>query len=257
MEAGYIDLNCDMGEGYGPWSICDDEGIMPFIGSANIACGFHAGDPGTMHRTVMACIRNGVAIGAHPSYPDLAGFGRRQMDLDPQEVYDLTLYQLGALHAFIKASGTALHHVKPHGALYNHAARDPLTAQAIVNAVRYFDDRLVMYGPSDSELDRAAAAMGMSFRAEVFADRSYHPDGSLTPRSHRQALLPDVESCVKQVVQMVEEGTVTALDGSRIAIRAETVCIHGDGPMATDIARSLQKALAERGISLRAPAEKK
>lgn len=256
MEERFIDLNCDLGEGYGPWSIGDDEGIMPFISSANIACGFHAGDPGTMHRTVMACIRNGVAIGAHPSYPDLAGFGRRQMDLDSQEVYDLTLYQLGALHAFVKASGGALHHSKPHGALYNQAARDPLTAQAIVNAVRYFDDRLVVYGPAGSELERAAAAMGMAYRAEVFADRSYRPDGSLTPRSHKQALLPDVESCVNQVVQMMEEGTVTALDGSRIAIRAETVCIHGDGPMATDIARSVHKALLERRISLRPPTGK-
>lgn len=251
-----IDLNCDLGESYGPWALGDDEGIMPFISSANIACGFHAGDPGTIHGTVMKCLRHGVAIGAHPSYPDLSGFGRRRMDMDPQEVYDMVLYQLGAVAAFAKASGTFLRHVKPHGALYNHAAKDPLTAQAILNAVRYFDERLLLYGPAGSELEKAAQAFGIVFCSEAFADRGYEADGSLTPRSRRDALLPDVGSCVRQVMQLVEKGSVTALDGGVVSVRAETICIHGDGPMSVAIAKALREALTEKGFAIRSPAAK-
>jgi UPF0271 protein len=248
-----IDLNCDLGESYGAWALGDDEGIMPFISSANIACGFHAGDPGTIHRTVMRALRHSVAIGAHPSYPDLAGFGRRRMDMDPQEVYDTVLYQLGAVAAFAKASGTFMRHVKPHGALYNHAAKDTLTAQAILNAVKYFDDGLLFYGPAGSELEKAALAQGIFFCAEAFADRGYQCDGSLTPRSQKGALLADVDACVGQAMQMVEEGCVTAVDGSRVPIRADTICIHGDGPMSVGIAEALHKALESKGYTIRCP----
>ena len=246
-----IDLNCDMGESFGAWSMGDDEGIMPYISSANIACGFHAGDPGTIHKTVMSCLRHGVAIGAHPSYPDLVGFGRRRMELDPQEVYDTVLYQLGAVAAFAKSSGTFLRHVKPHGALYNHAAKDSLTAQAILNAVKYFDAQLLFFGPPGSELEKAAQGIGVVFCAEAFADRSYQSDGSLTPRSKMGAILPDVDSCVRQVMGMVEHGTVTALEGGTVSVRADTVCIHGDGPMSVAIAKSLHGALTAKGFSIR------
>ena len=251
-----IDLNCDLGESYGKWSLGDDEGILPYISSANIACGFHAGDPGTIHRTVMGCLRHSVAIGAHPSYPDLAGFGRRNMDLDPQEVYDTVLYQLGAVAAFAKAAGTFLRHVKPHGALYNHAAKDGLSAQAILNAVKYFDDGLLFYGPPYSELENAAHSIGITYCAEAFSDRGYRSDGSLTPRSEKGALLPDVDACVGQVLQMLEQGSVTAVDGGIVSIRADTVCIHGDGPMSVAIARRLREALVERGFSIRCPTGK-
>jgi UPF0271 protein len=248
-----IDLNCDLGESFGAWSMGDDEGIMPYISSANIACGFHAGDPGTIHKTVMRCLRHGVAVGAHPSYPDLAGFGRRRMDLDPNEVYDAVLYQLGAVAAFAKASGTFLRHVKPHGALYNHAAKDSLTAQAVLNAVKYFDAQLLFFGPPDSELEKAAHDYGIVFCAEAFADRGYQSDGSLTPRSRKGAMLPDVDSCVRQVMDMVERGSVNAVDGGRVSVRSDTVCIHGDGPMAVAIAKALHEALSAKGFFIRCP----
>jgi UPF0271 protein len=248
-----IDLNCDLGESFGAWSMGDDEGIMPYISSANIACGFHAGDPGTIHKTVMRCLRHGVSIGAHPSYPDLSGFGRRRMELDPQEVYDTVLYQLGAVAAFAKASGTFLRHVKPHGALYNQAAKDSLTAQAILNAVRYFDNQLLLYGPAGSELEKAADDIGIVFCSEAFADRGYQSDGSLTPRSQKGAMLADVESCVRQVLGMLEQGSVTSVDGARVSIRADTVCIHGDGPMSVTIAKALHGALIGKGFSIRHP----
>ena len=176
--------------------------------------------------------------------------------MDPQELYDIVLYQLGAVAAFAKAAGTFLRHVKPHGALYNHAAKDGLSAQAILNAVKYFDDALLFYGPPDSELEKAAQSIGLTYCAEAFADRGYMSDGSLVPRSEKGALLPDVDSCVRQVVRMLEEGRVASSDGDVVSIRTDTVCIHGDGPMSIDIARGLHETLIEKGFSIRCPSRK-
>ena len=184
-----IDLNADLGESFGAWRMGDDAGVMPWITSANIACGFHAGDPTTMRATIALCAQHGVAIGAHPSLPDLQGFGRREMKISPDEVYAQTLYQVGALHALTKAAGTQLHHVKPHGALYNMAARDAALAGAIARAVHEFDASLVLFGLAGSALPKAGTATGLRVAHEAFADRRYQADGSLTPRSQSGAVI--------------------------------------------------------------------
>ena len=249
-----IDINCDMGESYGTFPIGNDDALLALVSSANIACGFHGGDPGTMHRTVIAAKRQAVAIGAHPSYPDLQGFGRRDMSLSDQEVYDDMLYQLGALEAFTRSVGTKLHHVKPHGALYNRAAKDPALAAAICNAVFYFDRHLQVYGLPDSELEKAALNIGLSFCREAFADRAYREDGSLVPRSQAGAVFKDVAQAVQQVLQIVTMGKVTTAAGSMLPLRAETICIHGDGPLAAEMAAAIRQALTEKEILVQAPA---
>ena len=248
-----IDINCDMGESYGAGLIGNDAELMPLVSSANIACGFHGGDPGTLHRTILLAQKYHVAIGAHPSYPDLAGFGRREMQLNPQEIYDNVLYQLGALEAFTRAGGGKLHHVKPHGALYNHAAQDAEQAEAILHAVYYFDKTLMVYGPAGSELHIAALKIGLGFCREAFADRSYQPNGSLTPRSQPGALIKDVVLAVQQVVQIVETGTVTAQNGTIIPMQADTICIHGDGLYALEFTKAIRNTLTEKGIAIQAP----
>jgi UPF0271 protein len=245
-----IDLNCDMGEGYGAWPLGQDEALLDLVTSANIACGFHAGDPATMARTVRWAVAKGVALGAHPSLPDLQGFGRRAMAVSPAEVRDLVLYQLGALDAFARAAGGRLRHLKAHGALYNMAARDRALADAIAGAVRDFDPALVLVGLSGSEQIKAGQALGLACASEVFADRGYEPDGSLTPRGRPDAMIEDEDLAVARVLRMVREGRVASRTGADVPLQADTVCIHGDQPKALAFARRLREALAAAGVEV-------
>ena len=245
-----LDLNCDMGEGMGAWKMGDDAALLDYVSSANIACGYHAGDPGIIHRTVELAIDKGVAVGAHPSLPDLQGFGRRPMQVSPAEAYDMVLYQIGALGAFAVACGGKLAHVKPHGALYNMAAKDGKLARAIARAIQDFDPALVLFGLAGSELVRAGEQAGLKTANEVFADRTYQADGSLTPRSELGAMIADVKGSIAQVKRMVEEGKVRSVDGTDVAVRADTLCIHGDEPNAVEFARSIRRALTEAGVQV-------
>jgi len=247
-----IDLNCDMGESFGAWTMGRDEALLELVTSANIACGFHAGDPATMMRTVQCAAAKGVALGAHPSLPDLQGFGRRTMGITSKEARGLTLYQVGALEAFAKAAGSRLRHVKPHGALYNMAAKDRALADAIAGAVRDFEPALILVGLSGSELIRAGQEIGLRCASEVFADRGYEADGSLSPRSAPGAMITNEDVAVSRVLRMVLEGRVESRTGVDVALQAETVCIHGDQPKALAFARRLRKALEEAGVEVRA-----
>lgn len=248
-----MDLNCDLGESYGAYRMGQDDALMPLITSANIACGFHAGDPSVIRKTVALCIRHGVSIGAHPGLPDLQGFGRRQLRITSSEAYELTLYQLGALEAFLRPEGRRLHHVKPHGALYNMAAIDKELAVSIARAVRDFDSRLLLYGLSGSRLLEAGKEQGLITVSEVFADRKYAIDGTLVPRSEEGAVLESREAAVEQALDMALNGKVTAVDGARLQLAAQTVCIHGDHPNAAQFAWSLRQALEAAGIRIAAP----
>lgn len=245
-----IDLNCDMGESFGAWRMGDDAAILEHVTSANIACGFHAGDPGTMRATAKAALAKGVAIGAHPSFPDLQGFGRRPMTLRPDEVYDLCVYQIGALAAFARAAGGRLHHVKAHGALSNMAVREYALAEAITQAARDVDPDLISYAQAGTELVRAAERIGLPFASEVFADRSYQDDGQLTPRSRPGAMIENVEVSIAQVLRMVREGKVRSVSGADVAVRADTVCVHGDEPHALEFVRRLREALEREGVTV-------
>jgi len=246
-----IDLNCDMGESFGAWSMGQDAQVMPWITSANIACGFHAGDFSTMRGSVALAQQHGVAIGAHVSLPDLQGFGRREMRVSADEAHALTLYQLGALDAFARAAGTRLAHVKPHGALYNMAARDAALAGAIARAVHEFDASLVLFGLAGSALPKAGTATGLRVAHEAFADRRYQADGSLTPRSQSGAVIEDVDAAVAQAVHIVTMGKVDTRDGSTLELRADTICVHGDRPDAALFARRLSEALRSAGVQIR------
>ena len=247
-----IDLNCDMGESFGAWTMGRDAELMDFVSSVNIACGFHAGDPSVMRRTVETAAEKGVAVGAHPGYPDLQGFGRRAMTFSPQEVFDMVLYQAAALKGICEASGTRLHHVKPHGALYNTAAKDRGLANAIARAVKSLDSELILYGLSGSLLISEAETEGLRTASEVFADRTYQPDGSLTPRSRPDALIANAGEAAAQALQMVRENNVTATTGEKVPLRAETVCIHGDGVRAVEFARAIREKLLENNIEITA-----
>jgi len=247
-----IDLNADLGESFGAWRMGDDAGVMPWITSANIACGFHAGDPATMHATVTMCVEHGVAIGAHPSLPDLPGFGRREMKVTPNEVYAQMLYQVGALHAITRAAGTQLHHVKPHGALYNMAARDRALADAIANAARDFDHRLVLVGLAGSALVEAGRDAGLPVQREGFCDRRYNVDGSLTPRSEPGAVIEDIDETVAQAVSIATRGKALTVDGKTVRIDADTLCVHGDRPAAAMFAERLRCALESAGVRIAA-----
>ena len=249
-----IDLNCDMGESFGAWSMGADAAVLQYVSSANVACGFHAGDPMIMRRTVAGALERGVAVGAHPALQDLHGFGRRTMQVAPEEAYALVLYQVGALSGFCRALGGELSHVKPHGALYNMAAKDALLASAIARAVRDFDPRLILFGLADSELVRAGRKAELTTVNEVFADRTYQADGTLTPRSMPGAMISDLSAALAQVERMMRHGSVLALDGTEVAIEPDTVCIHGDEPDAAQFARELRALLAQLGIAVRAPA---
>lgn len=242
-----IDLNADLGEG----GTADAE-LMTLVSSVNIACGFHAGDTHTMLTSVRNAIKNGVAIGAHPSFPDRENFGRTAMDLPPETVYAQVLYQTGALDAIVRAEKGVLRHVKPHGMLYNQAAKDPALADAIARAVRDCNPALILVGLAGSELIRAGERLGLTTRQEVFADRGYQPDGSLVPRTQPGALITDEEQALAQTLEMVRSGRVTAIDGTSAAVKAETVCLHGDGEHALLFARRLRAAFAEQGICVSA-----
>ncbi|MDE2055052.1 MAG: LamB/YcsF family protein [Xanthomonadaceae bacterium] len=249
-----IDLNADLGESFGAWRMGDDAGVMPWITSANVACGFHAGDPSIMRATVALCLEHGVAIGAHTSLPDLQGFGRREMKILPNDVYAQTLYQLGALHAFVRAAGTHLHHVKPHGALYNMAARDRALAYAIAAAVRDFNPTLILVGLAGSALVDAGRAAGLRVQREGFCDRRYHADGSLTPRSEAGAVIEDVDAAVAQAVSIATTKETTASDGSKVRIEADSLCVHGDRANAAAFAERLHRALTDAGVRIVAAA---
>ena len=245
-----VDLNCDMGESFGRWALGADAEVMPHITSASIACGAHAGDPETMRRTLRLAREHGVAAGAHPGFADLAGFGRREIPVSPNEAADLVLVQIGGLDALARSEGMRLVHVKPHGALYNMAARTPALADAIAHAVAAFDPSLVLFCLAVSPMLAAAAGAGLAAAAEGFADRSYEPDGSLTPRSVRGSVIHDVDEVVRRAVRMVREAKVTARNGDEIDLRVDTICVHGDTPGAPALARALNAGLRAAGISI-------
>jgi 5-oxoprolinase (ATP-hydrolysing) subunit A len=245
-----VDLNCDLGESYGLFKIGNDEEILKQITSANIACGFHAGDHNVMMETVKMAKAHGVKIGAHPGFPDLHGFGRREMHLTQQEIYNLVVYQIGALEAFARACGAKVSHMKPHGALYNMAARDKLVAGAIAQAVLDVNPQLILFGLAGSLLVRTGVEKGLKVAHEVFADRNYQPDGTLTPRSQANAMIHDTEYAIERVIHMVKQGRVRAVDGSEIEMKADTVCVHGDEPQTLEFVVKLKKALQEEGISI-------
>ncbi len=246
----YIDLNCDLGESFGAWTMGNDAALMDLISSANIACGFHAGDASIIRQTAQLAIQKNVAIGAHPAFPDLQGFGRRNMQLSPQEVYDICVYQIGAMFGMVQALNGKLHHVKPHGALYNMAARDANLARAIAEATRDFNPNLILYGLSGSHLISEAEKIGLRTASEVFADRTYQNDGSLTPRTQPNAMITDTQTAVNQVIVMIEQQCVMSVDGVKIPLKADTVCIHGDGIHALAFAFSLKKELLLRNIKV-------
>jgi UPF0271 protein len=245
--AGCIDLNCDLGEG-----APHDAGLMPLVSSANIACGAHAGDEATMRRTIALALEHGVAIGAHPGYEDREHFGRIERNLPPSGVFQLVTTQIRTLQRLAAEQGAGLSHVKPHGALYNQASRDRALADAIAAAVRGIDPSLVLFGLAGGELLAAARAAGLPAASEVFADRTYRADGSLTPRSQPDALIHDEDAACRQVLRLVREGRVRATDGTDIVVEADTVCLHGDGPHAVPFARRLRQALQTAGIAVRA-----
>ncbi len=247
-----IDLNADVGESFGVWSLGQDPVLIPLVTSVNIACGFHAGDPGVMRETVALAVANHVAIGAHPGFADLAGFGRREMHIPAREVEDAVAYQIGALAGIAAAQGAVLRHVKPHGALYNMAARDPSLADAIARAVRAVDASLALFGLAGSALLEAGARAGLRTASEVFADRGYQADGRLTPRSTAGAVLDDPAAIAQRALRMVREGTVAAGDGTVVQVKADTICVHGDTPAAVDSARHIRRALADAGVTLTA-----
>ena len=247
-----VDLNCDLGESYGRYTLGLDEEVIPFISSANVACGLHAGDPGVMARTVALCAEAGVCIGAHPGFPDLQGFGRRNMDIAPAELGGMVLYQVGALYGFCRAAGVELHHVKPHGAMYNMAVKDEAMAAAICRAVKRFSPELAILAPGGSKLEEAAAECGLPFICEVFADRAYMADGSLVPRSRPGAVIEDEAEAIARVIRMVADGEVQTADGQVIAVKADSVCVHGDGAKALAFVQKIRAALQQAGVEIRA-----
>ena len=246
-----IDLNCDMGESFGAYTMGNDLAILDYVNSANIACGFHAGDPPTIHKTVKAALDKGVAVGAHPGLPDLQGFGRRNMAVSASEAYDMVIYQIGAVAAFAQAFGGRLAHVKAHGALYTMAAKDRRLADAIAKAVCDFDARLVLFALAGSAMLDAAEDIGLRAAAEVFADRTYQDDGSLTPRSQPHAMIEDEDTSIAQVKRMVTEGIVRSVNGKDVRVRADTLCVHGDQPHALAFAKRIRTELASAGVEVK------
>ncbi len=245
MGTKKIDINCDLGEGMG-----NDAEIMKYITSANIACGFHAGDPLSIIKTIRLALKNNVAIGAHPGYPDLAGFGRKSMKLSSEEIEAIVLYQVGALKSMVEAEGGTLAHVKPHGALYNDAAKDEELSKAIIGAVKKTDPDLIFVGLANSIMIDIAKQLGVKTRNEVFADRNYADNGHLIPRSNTDAVIHDVDICKERVLRMVNSGTVVSLSGKEVKIKAETICIHGDTKEALIFVKELNTFLKEKRIEL-------
>lgn len=244
-----LDLNADVGEGFGQYRLGSDPEILQYVTSANIACGLHAGDPAVMRRTILAAKERKVRIGAHPGYPDLQGFGRREMGLTPEEVRDVVLYQIGALQAFARACGVRLQHVKAHGALYNAAARDRAVAQAVAEAVAEADADLILVGLAGSALLEAGRAMGLTVAGEAFADRAYTEEGALLSRRLPGAVITDPGEAAARAVQ-IARGKVRTVSGREIAIRAETLCIHGDTPSVPEMARRIREGLTVAGIRI-------
>ena len=248
MTVMKVDLNCDMGESFGAYTIGSDDKLLKIVTSANIACGYHAGDPKTMRSTVQKALEQGVAIGAHPGLPDLMGFGRRNMDISPEEARDIIVYQVGALQAFVTSEGGALQHVKVHGALYNMASTNKALSEAIAEAVYKVDPELILFGLANSELIKAGKRMGLRTGSEVFADRTYEEDGTLTPRRIEGAVMSDENEAVQQVLRMVKEKKVRSRQGTDVEILAETICIHGDGANAVSFAKTIRNQLEQAGI---------
>lgn len=246
-----IDVNCDLGESYGRFKVGYDAEIMPFITSANVACGFHGGDPNVMAQTVELARKNDVAVGAHPGYPDLMGFGRREMGLSKEEVKNLVMYQVGALEAFTKAAGVKLQHVKPHGALYNAAATNEGYSEAVIEALKVIDPKLILFTLADSSLAEMAVERGLRVAYEVFADRAYNSDGTLVSRGLKGSVIEDPELVAERAVKMVEERKVVAADGRTVEFdEVNTICVHGDTLNAVELAKSIRNALASAGIEL-------
>lgn len=248
-----IDLNADAGESFGPYTLGDDAALMRSITSVNVAAGFHAGDPGVLRRTIQLARDNQVAVGAHPSFPDRQGFGRRDMHMSPSEVEDLVLYQIAAVAGVARAEGVTLAHVKPHGALYNMAARERELAEAIARATFAFDPALVLYAPPRSAMAAAGKALGLRVAAEAFADRAYLADGSLAPRTMAGSVIAGVEEVVTRAMRMAIERTVVAVDGSIVQVDADSLCIHGDTAGAPSLAAWIRAGLQSSGVDVRAP----
>lgn len=247
-----IDLNSDLGESFGAYTMGMDEKILEVITSANIACGFHAGDPDVMHKTVQLALKNNVAIGAHPGFPDLVGFGRRNLAVSPKESYTLMVYQIGALQSFVKAEGGTMQHVKPHGALYNMAAKDKALAEAIAESLYKVNPELILFALAGSEMITAAKKIGLRVAEEVFADRTYQKDGTLTPRSQPNSMITDDAEALKQVIRMVKEQKVIATDGTEVPLQADTICVHGDGEHALLFSKKIKEALVQEQIQISA-----
>lgn len=246
-----VDLNADLGESFGAWTMGDDDAMLALVSSANVACGFHAGDPLVMRRTVQRARAHGVGLGAHPSFPDLQGFGRRRMDLAPAELEALLIYQIGALQALAAAEGTRVRHVKPHGALSNLACADDALADTVARAVRALDRELILLAPACSALARAGERAGLAVAHEVFADRAYQPDGQLVPRRQPGALIHGADACWRQVQRLLDAGALVAVDGTRLPTPIHSVCVHGDGADAVAAARAIRAGLAAAGVAVR------
>ena len=245
-----IDLNCDLGESFGAYTIGMDEQVIPYISSANIACGYHASDPVVMRKTVKLAQKNGIGIGAHPGFPDLMGFGRRNMNVSPDEAKAYIQYQLGALYAFCRAAGATLSHVKAHGALYNMAGKDYKLARAICEGILEFDENLILLALSGSEMIRAANDTGLKVASEVFADRAYEEDGSLVARTKPGSMITDEDEAIHRVVRMAKEGKVQSVSGKDIPISADSVCVHGDNAKALEFVQKIRTALTAEGIRI-------
>ncbi len=257
MAKVMIDLNCDLGESFGTYVKGLDEEVMKYITSANIACGFHAGDPMVMRKTVILAKKNNVKIGAHPGLPDLMGFGRRWIEVKPEEVRNYILYQVGALNAFVKAEGLELQHVKPHGALYNKAAIDNRIAEAIAEAIAEFNDKLILVGLANSKFIDAAEKYGLKMAREAFADRAYNPDGTLVPRSKAGAVITNPKEILERAIMMITEGKVRSIEGTIVELgEVDTICVHGDTPGAVEIAKKLFTELPKHGVEV-APMSRK
>ena len=247
-----IDLNCDLGESFGNYKIGMDEEVIKFISSANIACGFHASDPLVMEKTVALAKENGVKVGAHPGFPDLVGFGRRNMNVSPAELKAMVMYQVGALAAFCKARDIKMNHVKPHGAMYNMAAKDIKLALAIAEGIAQVDDSLILLGLSGSQLLKAAQEVGLKSAAEVFADRAYEEDGSLVARTKAGAVIADENEVIERVIKMIKLGKVQTITGKEIEIKPDSICIHGDNPKALNFVKLIRQRLTQENIKIEA-----
>jgi UPF0271 protein len=246
-----IDLNSDLGESFGAWTMGMDSEVMAHISSSNIACGWHAGDAEVMVKTVRAAKAKGVAVGAHPGYPDLLGFGRRNMACTTDELYAYTLYQVGALKSICESEGLELQHVKPHGAMYNQAAKDPKLAEAIVRAVKSAGKGIILLGLANSAFEAACAGLGVPFASEAFADRGYMPDGSLVPRSQPGAFIHDPDEAAARMVKLVKEGVVATPDGQELKLKAHSICMHGDSPEAVKMAEVVRAAMEKNGVAVK------